>query len=61
MSSMLLRVYLQVRALLEEEEAQDLVEYAMLCCLITLALITSMQSIASAVNKTFSNISNSLS
>jgi Flp pilus assembly pilin Flp len=61
MSNMLLNVYVRVRTLLEEEEAQDMVEYAMLCCLITLSLISSMESIASAVNKTFSNISSSLS
>jgi Flp pilus assembly pilin Flp len=61
MSNILLKVYCRVRALLEEEKAQDLVEYAMLCCLITLSLITSMESIASAVNKTFTNISSSLS
>jgi pilus assembly protein Flp/PilA len=61
MSNILLKVWVQVRALLEEEEAQDLVEYALLLCLITLALITGMNGIAKAVNQTFSSISGSLS
>ena len=61
MSNILLKVCVAVRALLEEDEAQDLVEYALLLCLITLALITGMNGIAKAVNQTFSSISSSLS
>jgi Flp pilus assembly pilin Flp len=37
-----------------------LVEYALLCSLIALALISGIKSIATAVNLSFSNISNSL-
>jgi Flp pilus assembly pilin Flp len=42
------------------EEGQDLVEYALLLCLISLSLISAINGIASAVNATFSNISSSL-
>jgi len=44
----------------KEEEGQDLVEYALLLTLITLALITSIKGLASAVAAVFSNASTSL-
>jgi pilus assembly protein Flp/PilA len=42
------------------EDGQDLVEYALLLCLISLSLISAISGIASAVNTTFSSISSSL-
>jgi len=46
--------------LMSGEEGQDLVEYGLLCTLIALTMITSINPIATAVTKAFSNISTSL-
>jgi pilus assembly protein Flp/PilA len=51
----------KVQRLLNREEGQDLVEYALLVCLIALAAISGIKNVASAVNKVFSNVSSSLS
>jgi len=42
------------------EEGQDLVEYALLVCLIAIVCIAGVKNVASAVNTVFSNISASL-
>ena len=48
------------RNLASGEQGQDLIEYAMLTMLITLALISGVGGIAAMVSHTFSNISSSL-
>ena len=53
-------IYLKIKSLFEHEEGQDLVEYALLLTMISLALISGISGLASAVNSTFSNISSSL-
>ncbi len=53
-------LYLKFLNLRYSEEAQDLVEYALLLTIISLALITSMNGIASAVSKVFTDVSTSL-
>ncbi len=45
----------------KEEEGQDLTEYALLLVLISLAAITSMKSLATAIEGVFSNAVTSLS
>jgi pilus assembly protein Flp/PilA len=60
MSDWLLRFYVKFEVLRSADEGQDLVEYALLLTMISLALVTSMNGIAKAVNTTFSNISSSL-
>ncbi len=44
----------------KEEQGQDLVEYALLLVLISLAAITSMKALASAISTAFTNASNNL-
>ncbi len=39
----------------KEEEGQDLVEYALLITLISLALVVAMQGLATAIATTFAN------
>jgi Flp pilus assembly pilin Flp len=46
--------------LISSETGQDLVEYALLMMMISLALVSAMGSLASMVNHVFTNISNSL-
>ena len=43
------------RRLWQEEEGQDLVEYALLVVLIALGAIAAMKSLASAISDAFSN------
>ena len=58
---MFLALYVKIQNLMSAEEGQDLVEYALLVCLIALAAITGVNKVAGAVTTVFSNISNSLS
>ncbi len=46
--------------LMNREEGQDLVEYALLVSLIALACISGVKHIAAAVNIVFGNVSTSL-
>jgi pilus assembly protein Flp/PilA len=57
---MLLKIYVKLQTLTASDEGQDLVEYSLLMCLISLSLISGINGIARAVNTTFSNISSSL-
>ena len=60
MNNMLLAMYVKLQNLMNREEGQDLVEYALLVCLIALAAITGVNKVATAVTTVFSNISASL-
>lgn len=61
MHDMILNLYVKLQNLTSSEEGQDLVEYALVVCLISLASIVGVNQVASAVTAVFSNISNSLS
>jgi Flp pilus assembly pilin Flp len=54
------RFYESLRNLLSAEEGQDLVEYALLCTLIALTLISSLNSFATTLVQFFTNVSTSL-
>jgi pilus assembly protein Flp/PilA len=60
MNHLLLTMYLKLQNLASREEGQDLVEYALVICLISLAAITGVNYVATAVTTVFSNISTSL-
>ena len=60
MKDALLKIYVRFQGLKFDEEGQDLVEYALLLTMISLALISSINGIASAVKTVFSNVSTSL-
>jgi pilus assembly protein Flp/PilA len=60
MHTALISLYLKFQTLASREEGQDLVEYALLICLLSLAAITGVNYVASAVTTVFSNISSSL-
>lgn len=49
-----------LRRLWTEESGQDLVEYALLVVLISLAAVVSMRSLANAISDSFSNASANL-
>lgn len=56
--STFLNIYYQIY---NNQEGQDLVEYALLIVLVALACVAGIQQVASAINTVFSNISNTLS
>ncbi len=60
MRDSLLMLYVKFQTLASGEEGQDLVEYALLVCLIALAMITGVNYVTTAVTTVFSNISTSL-
>jgi pilus assembly protein Flp/PilA len=60
MNNLFLKLYVNFQNLAENEQGQDLVEYALLIALISLSVITSVKGVATAVNTVFSNVSNSL-
>jgi len=50
-----------LKRLWKEEEGQDLVEYALLVVLISLAAVVAMQNLASGISDAFSNAAANLS
>jgi pilus assembly protein Flp/PilA len=50
-----------MKRLWKEEEGQDLVEYALLVVLISLAAVVAMQNLASGISDAFSNAAANLS
>ena len=60
MSDLSRKLYVRFQRLMRDEQGQDLVEYALLVCLIALAAIGGVNHVATAVTKVFSNISSSL-
>ncbi|HVU45756.1 MAG TPA: hypothetical protein VHD85_06515 [Terracidiphilus sp.] len=60
MKKAIFSLYFKVRNLMEHEEGQDLVEYALLITMVALAAVGGIKHVTSAVNAVFSNISNTL-
>ncbi len=60
MHNTLLKFYVKLQNLVNDERGQDLVEYALLVSLIALRAISGISHVATAVTKIFSNVSTSL-
>ena len=60
MQDTILGLYVKLQNLAINQEGQDLVEYALLLTMISLALIAAINGLASAVTTAFTNISSSL-
>ncbi len=60
MNHLFLKLYIKLQNLAKDEQGQDLVEYALLASVIALGCISTMKSLATFLNNTFSNISNSI-
>jgi pilus assembly protein Flp/PilA len=60
MNTVFLKLVVQFQNFQCSEEGQDLVEYALLVCMIALAAVTGVDKVATAITKVFSNISGSL-
>jgi pilus assembly protein Flp/PilA len=59
-NKLFLNFYIRLQLLLNQEDGQDLVEYALLVALIALAAVSGTKAVASAINGTFSKISTTL-
>jgi pilus assembly protein Flp/PilA len=57
MNTLLFRVTAYVRDLIEDEQGQDLVEYALVVALIAFSAICGMRFLSSGLNHSFSQIS----
>ncbi|MGC1421464.1 MAG: Flp family type IVb pilin [Terracidiphilus sp.] len=60
MTALTNNLYLYVRNLIEREEGQDLVEYALVVALIAFGAVAGMQLLATGLNNAFDNITNLL-
>jgi pilus assembly protein Flp/PilA len=60
MNTMLLNLYVKFQSLMNREEGQDLIEYALLAALIALAATVAIKGIGTQVNTLFTNISTTL-
>ncbi|MFP5234258.1 MAG: Flp family type IVb pilin [Acidobacteriota bacterium] len=64
MKDTLLKLYIKFQDLkskLQDEEGQDLVEYALIVALISLAAVVGMQALAGDINTAFNTVGNKLS
>ena len=61
MNSTIQNLYVKLQSLKNDEEGQDLVEYALLVALIALVCVSGVNNVATAINGVFSSISSSLS
>ena len=57
MNTMLLKFFVKLQDLMNREEGQDLVEYALVVALIALGAVASMKGLAHAVSTAFGSIS----
>jgi pilus assembly protein Flp/PilA len=57
MNTMLLKLYVKFQDLMSREEGQDLIEYALLVALISLAAVAAITGLASNMTAVFSKIS----
>jgi pilus assembly protein Flp/PilA len=60
MNNLMMKMYLVAKSLIEREEGQDLVEYALVVALIAFGAITGMGYLAKGLNNAFSQISSTL-
>ena len=60
MNTLITSMYLQLRGFVQQEEGQDLVEYALVVALIAFGAIAGMGYLATGLNKAFSNIATTL-
>ena len=60
MNDLMIKMYVAVKSMIEREEGQDLVEYALVVALIAFGAILGMKGLASGINNAFTGISTTL-
>jgi pilus assembly protein Flp/PilA len=61
MNNLLIKMYVKFQDLVNREEGQDLVEYALVVALIAFGATAGMKALASGINVAFSDVSSALS
>ncbi len=61
MNDLMIKMYIAVKSLVEREEGQDLVEYALVVALIAFGAMAGMGFLSSKINLAFSQIGTTLS
>jgi Flp pilus assembly pilin Flp len=60
MNEMMLKTYLKLQALMNREEGQDLVAYALVVALIAFGAVAAMKGLSTEINTAFNVISSDL-
>jgi pilus assembly protein Flp/PilA len=60
MNNTLIKLYVMFQDLMNREEGQDLVEYALIIALVSIALVVSLSTLTNAVSSVFAKISSQL-
>ena len=60
MNGMLLNLYVKFQALKNDEEGQDMIEYALVVALIALGATTALNSLAGGISTAFTSLSSKL-
>jgi pilus assembly protein Flp/PilA len=60
MNNLLLNLYVRFQILIDREDGQDMVEYALIVALVALAAITGTKGLAQGINNAFVNLSSKL-
>lgn len=60
MNDALLKLWIKVQTIAMREEGQDLVEYALVVGLISIAAVTALKGVAGAINGVITNITTTL-
>ena len=60
MNTMFLKMYLKCQDLMNREEGQDLVEYALVIALVSIAAVASLGSLATKITQVFATITSDL-
>ena len=61
LSTMLFKLQFKIKDLLDREDGQDLVEYALVVALIAFGAVTAMKGLGTEINVAFKTISSNLS
>jgi pilus assembly protein Flp/PilA len=56
MNTMIMKMYLKCQDLMNREEGQDLVEYALVIALISIAAVATMKTMSTAIVNVFTSI-----
>lgn len=60
MNRLMLSLYIKYRNAVDQEEGQDLVEYALVVALIAFGAVAGMSALAGGINTAFKDVSSSL-
>jgi pilus assembly protein Flp/PilA len=60
MNNTMLKLYIMIQNLISQDEGQDLVEYALIVALLSLAAVAGMKGLATGINGAFTNITSTL-